>query len=230
MYVASDATGIRRLALTGAATLGGDRACDYTRPVPCSNATGAFTTQLGDGVHALTVTASDAAGNPAPVTQTVRLDGTPPTARIAVARGRTILVDVGDNVSGVDSGKIAVRGSTKEAFRELPTTLSDGRLRARMDRGRAQRSDIRVTLDDEAGNRREGLGTKLRVTSARAGRRHPRVRGGRVTVPFGRVRAAHRAPQPDPRSLGARRAGHRHHRRVARRLADRAAGSRHHEP
>ena len=103
MYAASDATGIRRLALTGAATLGGDRACDYTRPVPCSNATGAFTTQLGDGVHALTVTASDAAGNPAPVTQTVRLDGTPPTARIAVARGRTILVDVGDNVSGVKS-------------------------------------------------------------------------------------------------------------------------------
>ncbi len=185
-FAATDATGIRRLALTGPSTQGGDRACDFTRPVPCSNATGAFTTRLGDGVHPLTVTATDAGGNATPVTQTVRIDGTPPTARIAVARNRNILVDVGDNVSGVASGQIAVRGSTREPFRDLPTTLAGGRLRARMDRGRAQKSDVRVTVTDVAGNRREGLGTKLRITSARSGSRRPRVRGGRVTVPFGR--------------------------------------------
>ena len=185
-FNATDTTGIRRLELVGAATAGGARSCDYTRPAPCSNASGSFTTALGEGVHDLQVRAEDAAGNPTVENRTVAIDGTPPNARIALAKGRRILVDVTDNVSGVASGQILVRGSTREPFRALPTTLRGGRLRARMDRGRAGRSDIRVVADDVAGNRREGLGTKLRITSARSGRRAPRVRGGRVTIPNGR--------------------------------------------
>ena len=118
----------------------------------------------------------------------MRIDGTPPTARVVVARRRTILVDVGDNVSGVARGEIQVRDTSRAPFRSLPTTLENGRLRARMDRGRAQRSDIRVVVSDNAGNRREGLGTKLRITSARAIRgRRLEVRGGRVTLPGGRA-------------------------------------------
>src|SRR5829696_1726370 len=185
-FAATDTTGIHRVALTGAAANESPRPCDYTRPAPCVNASGRFTTALPEGVHQLRVTAEDAAGNPVAADRTVRIDGTPPSARIALAKGRRILVDVTDNVSGVASGQISVRGSTKEPFRALETTLSGGRLRARMDRGRAGRSDIHVVADDAAGNRREGLGTKLKITSARAGRRAPRVRGGRVTIPNGR--------------------------------------------
>ncbi len=146
-------------------------------PAPCTNASGSFNTQLGDGVHPLTVTATDAGGNAKPVTQTVRIDGTPPGARVAVARGKRIVVDVGDNVSGVASGQIAVRRTTRQPFRALKTKLRKGRLTARMDRGSAARSDIRITLTDVAGNRFQGLGTKLRIT---------RARSGKVTVPFGR--------------------------------------------
>jgi len=187
-YAASDATGIRRVALSGAPAAASDRPCDFTRPVPCSAASGRFTPEprLPEGVHEVTVTAEDVARNPASQTRTVRIDGTPPTARIAVARRKTILVDVGDNVSGVASGQIQVRDTTRQPFRTLPTRLEGGRLRATMDRGRADRSDVRVIVDDVAGNRREGLGTKLRITGGRAGRRGLRVRGGRVTVPHGR--------------------------------------------
>jgi hypothetical protein len=185
-FSATDATGIRRVRLTGAATAINNRSCDFRRPAPCSAASGKFAPQLPEGVHRLTVTAEDAAGNPNALARTVRIDGTPPNARIAVAKGRTILVDVTDNVAGVKAGRIAVRGSAGKPFRDLPTTLSGGRLRARMDRGRAQRSQIRVTVEDEAGNAREGLGTSLRITKTRAGRRSPRVRGGRVTLPNGR--------------------------------------------
>jgi hypothetical protein len=184
---ATDATGIRRVELAGAATDASPRPCDYTRPVPCANASGRFTTALPEGVHPIRIRAEDAAGNPVTAERSVHIDGTPPSARIALAKGRRILVDVTDNVSGVASGQILVRGSTKEPFRPLPTTLSGGRLRARMDRGRAGRSDIRVVADDVAGNRREGFGTKILITGARSGRRAPRVRGGRVTIPNGRA-------------------------------------------
>jgi len=185
-FSAADTTGIRRVALSGAAADESPRPCDYTRPTPCANASGRFTTALPEGVHELTIRADDAAGNPVTVARTVRIDGTPPSARIALAKGRRILVDVTDDVSGVASGQIFVRGSSKEAFEPLPTTLEGGRLRARMDRGRAGRSDIRVVADDVAGNRREGLGTKLQISRARSGRRSLRLRGGRVTIPNGR--------------------------------------------
>jgi hypothetical protein len=166
-YSATDGSGIRRLALTGASTQGGDRACDYTRPAPCSNASGTLTTALGDGVHTLTVTATDAGGNATPVTRTVRIDGTSPGARVAVARGKRIVVEVGDNVSGVASGAIAVRRTSRQPFRALKTKLRKGRLSARVGRGGAGRSDIRVTLTDVAGNRFEGLGTKLKMSRVR---------------------------------------------------------------
>ena len=209
-YAATDGSGIRRLTLTGASTQGGDRACDYTRAAPCTNASGRFNTQLGDGVHPLTVTATDAGGNATPVTQTVRIDGTPPGARVAVARGKRIVVDVGDNVSGVASGHIAVRRTTRQPFRALKTKLRKGRLTARMDRGSAARSDIRITLTDVAGNRFQGLGTKLRIT---------RARSGKVTVPFGRAVRLRGPAQPRARQVGPRRQGERDLDGLAQRVA-----------
>jgi hypothetical protein len=181
-FTATDATGIRSVAMAGAAS---NRACDFRKPVPCANATGTLTPKpaLGDGVHQLTITALDAASNPTAVQRTVSIDGTPPNARIALAKGKRILVDVTDDVSGVRDGEIQVRSSTKEPFRALKTTLKQGRLRARLTRGSARRSDVKVIVTDHAGNRREGVATKIKLL--RAGRRH--VKGGRLTVANGRA-------------------------------------------
>jgi hypothetical protein len=181
-FTATDATGIRSVAMAGAAS---NRACDFRKPVPCGNASGTLTPKpaLGDGVHPLTITATDAASNPTALQRTVRIDGTPPNARIALAKGKRILVDVTDGVSGVKDGEIQVRSSTKEPFRALRTTLKEGRLRARLTRGSARRSDVNVIVTDNAGNRREGVATKLRLL--RAGRRH--VKGGRLNVAHGRA-------------------------------------------
>jgi hypothetical protein len=169
-YSASDTTGIRRVALSGAATATSNRSCDYRRPAPCSAASGRFASPLGEGVHQLTVTASDAAGNPTALRRTVRIDGTPPNGRVALAKGKRILIDVTDNVSGVASGTVEVRGNGRQPYRTISSSLGGGRLRATMDHGRAQRSDIRVTLRDAAGNARQGRGTKLRILRARRGR------------------------------------------------------------
>ena len=170
-------------------------------------------------MHVVPVTATDAAGNPRISTVAVRIDGTPPNARVALAKGKRILVDVTDNVSGVKGGEIQVRRTTKERFRTLATTLSDGRLRARMDRGRAERHDVRVVVDDVAGNRREGEGTKLRILGGRAGGRRLRARGGRITVRGGRgVLLRGRMSRLRGGSV-ARRAGARDRRRRPRRRA-----------
>ena len=65
--------------------------------------------------------------------------------------------------------------------------IVNGKLRAKLDRGRASRIDMRVTVRDVAGNVTRGNPTRLAATSAKIGRRFRKVRSGRVTVPFGRV-------------------------------------------
>jgi hypothetical protein len=85
-YTASDNVGIKAAgAVVGGAERGRrDRACDYTRPVPCSSGPGQVpvpTKELADGSQELRIQAIDAADNPgvsAPVT--VRVDNTAPGA------------------------------------------------------------------------------------------------------------------------------------------------------
>lgn len=190
-YDASDNSGIRdvRIELDGA-TVGTDaRRCDFTYPVPCAGVKGGTVGIAGpvlDGVHALRAVTRDAAGNETAVERQVAIDGNPPAVTLERPRGRTIVIAVTDEASGVASGEIQVRNSDAEPYRALATTLRDGRLTARLDRGRLARADIRVSVSDHAGNTAAGLPPKLTLTSGRIGDRTRGVRRGRLDVPFGR--------------------------------------------
>jgi hypothetical protein len=190
-YDASDATGIRSVRLEiGGRTARTTRACDYRRPAPCSNVTGGrLTVPAGvpDGPLAARIVAEDAAGNPAVVQRTINIDGTAPTAVLERASGKTIVVAVTDQASGVASAGIEVRTSSKDPYRPLTAKVENGRLTAKLDRGRASRVDMRVTVRDVVGNVTQGNPTRLSATSARIGRRLRKVRSGRVKVPFGRT-------------------------------------------
>ena len=183
---AADSAGIRAVhAQVGGAggRLAGE--CDARRPAPCgarlAGPLGLSAPPL-DGAQPLTVTATDAAGNQTTTTRTVAIDGTPPGVALARPRDNTIIARVTDFNSGFAAGQIEVRGSAAEPFRALPTAFRKGALRARMDRGRASRADVRVTVRDTAGN--EAAGTPARfIRSGVAGRR---VRAGRAGLPFGR--------------------------------------------
>jgi hypothetical protein len=190
VYDASDNTGIREVRLEAAGRTRRDaRPCDFRVPVPCSNPRGrtlALPSDVPDGVQTVRVVAVDPAGNAATVERQVSLDGTPPAALLERARGRRIVLSVVDATSGVASAALEVRNRSTEPFRTLASTLANGTLRAKLDRGRASRVDMRVTVRDNAGNVTQGNPTRLAVTSARVGRRSRRVRSGRVKVPFGR--------------------------------------------
>ena len=79
--------------------------------------------------------AEDAAGNLTSVSQTVHIDAHGPEATLDASQRAVITVRVGDGASGVAGGTIEVRNRPSEPFRALPTTLADGRLTARLDRG-----------------------------------------------------------------------------------------------
>jgi hypothetical protein len=128
----------------------------------------------------------DAAGNSGVAQRQVLIDDTPPTAVLERASGKTIVLAVSDATSGLASGTVEVRSGSNQPYRTLATTLGGGKLRARLDRGSASKVDMRVTVRDAAGNVTQGNPTRLSVTSAKIGRRFRRVRGNRVTVPFGR--------------------------------------------
>ena len=137
----SDVTGISAVTATaGAATGTVATPCRYTRPVPCGNVTDARLSLAGlaDGAHTLAVTVKDAAGNPTTSTHAVNVDGTPPSVALQPPRGRTLVVEVADEASGVAGGQISVAGTP------LPTTLAGGRLTAHLPSGSPARADIRV--------------------------------------------------------------------------------------
>jgi hypothetical protein len=187
-YDATDSTGIRRavLLLDGQERGRDELACDYTFPAPCANATGRRLTlgdaPLADGFHQVQILAEDAAGNPASITRTVTIDAHPPNVSLTRAGGKTITLAVADSASGVASGTISVRNSVDEPFRALPTTLANGRLTAKLDRGSAARVGIRVSVSDNAGNVTDG---ELSEMSLRVGRHAPR--GGGVSIAYGRA-------------------------------------------
>jgi hypothetical protein len=189
-YSASDNSGIRSATLSAGSVSARDaRACDFTYPVPCSNATNralTFSGALPDGSYPLTLTATDAAGNPRTVTAPVSVDGTPPAVDLRRPRKRTIIVRAKDFASGFAAGRIDVRNSSAEQYRPLPTRYRRGALRAKLDHGKPSKTDVRVTVRDVAGNERTGVPARFRITSVRSGRLRAHVRrGGRVRVKFG---------------------------------------------
>jgi hypothetical protein len=188
-YTATDNTGIRaaRLLLDGTVRSREDVTCDYTRPLPCANASnrrlGLGGDPIPDGQHELAVVVEDAAGNPtATAGRTVAIDSRGPDATLTRASGRTITVSVADGASGVAGGTIAVRTSVSEPFRALPTTFSGGRLTAKLDRGSAARVGIAISVGDNAGNVTAGEMSEL---SLRVGGRA--LRGGAASVGYRRT-------------------------------------------
>jgi hypothetical protein len=180
---ASDNSGIRNArAEAGGAVSGGARSCDATRTVPCSNVSGGTLAlpAAPDGTQNVHIVAEDAAGNATAADRTVLIDGTAPLARLERAHGRVLRVHVEDAASGVAGGEISAGG------RALPTTLKRGILRARLDRGRVSKADVRVRVRDNAGNEAAGAPPRITVGSARIGRRVRRVRSSRLRLPFGR--------------------------------------------
>jgi PKD domain len=105
---------------------------------------------LDDGRHAIQAIASDGAGQQtASAVLTLRVDGTAPTARVGVVRGRrrTVAVEVTD---GAGSGVRA--GVTRIAFGDGGRTVR-GRARATHRYGRPGTYRVVVTTSDKAGHR-----------------------------------------------------------------------------
>ncbi len=92
-YTASDNSGIRRTRLQVDAAVASDdaRGCDFSRPVPCSSATGSYavdTAQLGDGARTVAVEARDATdSNSASASVTLSVDNHAPAAPAVAVDG-----------------------------------------------------------------------------------------------------------------------------------------------
>jgi hypothetical protein len=190
-YTASDNSGIRSATLTaGSASAADPRACDFTYPVPCTNAADRplqFAAPLPDGRYPIRLTVTDAAGNARAVDAPVSIDGSAPAVDLRPPRGRTIVVGAKDSASGLAAGQILVRSRDAEPYRPLATTYRRGKLRAPLDRGNLRRIDVQVTVRDNAGNELTGPPARFRITSVTSERLRAKVRrGGRVRVKFGR--------------------------------------------
>jgi hypothetical protein len=126
-YDASDSTGIRSARLElGGQTTRSTRVCDYRRPAPCSNVAGgrlSVPPGVPDGEHAGRIVVEDAGGNSTVVPRSIKADGTPPTAVLERARGKTTVVALTDPASGVASAGIEVRRNSKDP---LPTAGRQG--------------------------------------------------------------------------------------------------------
>jgi hypothetical protein len=197
---ASDNVGIASLKVLvdGATRDGGDRSCDFTRAVPCSNAPdvalGLGTAELTDGTHTVAVTATDAAGNPATTQRSVRIDFHAPTVIAALPRRGLVRASIVDGASGVKQVVVTARDDRGGAAHALRLArLRRGRTSARYGRIPASHLVLHVTASDAAGNTRvdDGRPTALSVTRARVGTRTRRVRGARITVPYGRSVTVH---------------------------------------
>ena len=187
-FSATDNTGIRdvRLLIDGQERSRVDLHCDYTFTRPCADAPnrrlGLGSAPLADGERQLQLIATDASGNPTTVTRTVSNDAHGPETTLTRASGKTITVRVSDAASGLAGGTIEVRNRPSDPFRALPTTLADGRLTARLDRGSAARVAVAiVTATDNAGNVTSG---HLNEMSLRVAGRS--LRGGAASVGYGR--------------------------------------------
>ena len=197
---ASDNVGIRSLQVLvdGVARDGGDRPCDFTRPVPCANVAGARlglgSAELADGAHTVAVVAQDAAGNPTSNARSVQVDFHAPTVIVALPRRGLVRASVVDGASGVQQVVVTARDDRGGDARALRLArLRRGRTSARYGRIPASHLVLHVTARDAAGNERvdDGHPTALSVTRARVGTRTRRVRRARITVPYGRSVTIH---------------------------------------
>jgi hypothetical protein len=192
VYNTSDNAGIRTVrAQVGSVTAAASGSCDYHRPAPCVGQLSgslALAAAPPDGPQPASVTAIDAAGNETTTTRTVHIDGNAPTVDLRPPRRRKIIVSAKDHASGFAAGQIAVRNSSTEPHRALPTIYRGGKLRARLDRGNPRDVDVVVTVRDNAGNEITGAPARFRITSVTSQRLRAKVReGGRVRVKFGRA-------------------------------------------
>lgn len=111
-----------------------------------------------DGEHTLSYQAFDAAGNPSDEkTVSFKVDRTAPTGAFHLsdpADPRQLTVGVSDTTSGIAGGHIEYRKEGTSSFIKLPTTLEDGRLRARIDDLALEqgRYAFRAVVSDVAGN------------------------------------------------------------------------------
>lgn len=189
-YDASDTSGIRAVRLEVAGlTRRATAPCDYRLPAPCaarSRATLTIPDGIPDGSYVGRIVAEDASGNESALARRISVDGTPPGAVLERARGKTIVLGLSDNASGVAGATLEVRRNSTEPYRTLNAAVTSTRLSAKLDRGSASKLDMRVTVRDNAGNVAQGNPTRFNVTSARVGRRFRKVRSGHVKIPFGR--------------------------------------------
>jgi hypothetical protein len=189
-YDASDSAGIRSVhAQVGPASAVAEGNCDFRRPAPCPTRFGGHM-NLGapppDGPQAAVVTATDAAGNETSASRVVLIDGNAPFVTLRRPLKRTIVARLAERASGFARGQIFVRQRADQPFRPLPTRFVRGALRARLDRGKPARTDVRVFVRDNAGNEANGAPTRLLLTSVRAGNRNLPLRRRSVRARFGR--------------------------------------------
>lgn len=137
-----------------------------TRMRPCAQAQAVSATldtaapPFADGENVLWACAADygADGTPGCFQQVVMVDNTAPSVAFAKAQERDdpelIRAAVADETSGVASGTIAYRPLGGGAWRELPTELAGGELRARVDSAAEPSGKyvFRATATDVAGN------------------------------------------------------------------------------
>jgi hypothetical protein len=185
----SDGGGLKQLAVSidGHPVASTSYTCDFHLASPCPTAPQLPVPLAGlaDGSHNVTVTGVDAANNGGRGDRVVDVDGTPPTLNLVPTKGgRTITFAVGDALSGVKGGQIAIRAKQTLPFAALPTTLRGGRLRATVPKGK-QPSDfgIEVSAIDNAGNVTSGQATTMTLNT-RLGKHLRKVRGGVATVPY----------------------------------------------
>jgi hypothetical protein len=193
--IASDNSGIRtvRVLVDGAQRTVASGSCDFTKPLPCTDVSGAQvglgSDELADGTHAVSVVAEDAAGNPARVDKQVRIDFHAPMVVVALSRAGSVRATATDGASGLAGLAMAARDDRGGAERALAMTrVRAGRTSARYGRIPARHLLLRVTAQDRAGNVRtdEGRPTAIAFSRARVGTRSRRIAHDRLRVPFRR--------------------------------------------
>jgi hypothetical protein len=194
-FGASDPVGIRqaRVLIDGTPVQTVEPGCDFRLMAPCGQVperTQALGGALPDGVHTVSVEATDTAGNVARVDRRVSADRYPPALAFApsTGRGRKVVVDAPDPGSGTVSGSIEVR--RRGRFRALRTVLRGGRLVARTSGSRAGRT-FRATATDALGRTAQLVGKPVRLRAGFGRGLREGINGGvrRGPVVRGRLRA-----------------------------------------
>jgi hypothetical protein len=194
-FGASDPVGVReaRVLVDGNPVHTVQPPCDFHAMAPCGQVAErsvALGAGLPDGVHTVSVEATDTAGNVARVDRQVSADRNPPAIAFAPSRGRgrKVVVDVPDAGSGTVSGAIEIR--RRGRFRPLRTVLRGGRLIARLGRSRAGRT-FRATATDGLGRTAQIVGAPVRLRAGFGRRLRQGINGGPQGRPVvrGRLRA-----------------------------------------